>query len=92
MARELVEAVANMKEKGAFRSSTTSSPKAKTRRSRDIVGFMLEVNGFKVHDLGIDQPEANFPSTVREHHPHVPAFSGFLLRGLRQRDGRGGLR
>jgi len=45
---------------------------------KDIVGFMLEVNGFEVHDLGIDQPEANFVSAVKEYKPQVLALSGFL--------------
>lgn len=45
---------------------------------KDIVGFMLEVNGFEVHDLGIDQPEENFVSAVKEHKPQVLALSGFL--------------
>ena len=45
---------------------------------KDIVGFMLEVNGFQVIDLGIDQPEENFVRAVQEHHPQVLALSGFL--------------
>jgi methanogenic corrinoid protein MtbC1 len=45
---------------------------------KDIVGFMLEVNGFEVYDLGIDQPEASFVRAVDEHHPQVLALSGFL--------------
>lgn len=45
---------------------------------KDIVGFMLEVNGFEVHDLGIDQPEENFVNAVKEHKPQVLALSGFL--------------
>jgi len=45
---------------------------------KDIVGFMLEVNGFDVIDLGIDQPEENFVGAVRENHPQVLALSGFL--------------
>jgi methanogenic corrinoid protein MtbC1 len=45
---------------------------------KDIVGFMLEVNGFDVVDLGIDQPEENFVRAIREHHPQVLALSGFL--------------
>jgi methanogenic corrinoid protein MtbC1 len=45
---------------------------------KDIVGFMLEVNGFEVFDLGIDQPEANFVEAVKEHKPQVLALSGFL--------------
>ena len=45
---------------------------------KDIVGFMLEVNGFTVHDLGIDQPEERFVEAVKEHKPDVLALSGFL--------------
>jgi len=45
---------------------------------KDIVGFMLEVNGFEVLDLGIDQPEENFVQAVKEHKPQVLALSGFL--------------
>jgi methanogenic corrinoid protein MtbC1 len=45
---------------------------------KDIVGFMLEVNGFAVHDLGIDQPEEAFVQAVKEHKPQVLALSGFL--------------
>jgi methanogenic corrinoid protein MtbC1 len=45
---------------------------------KDIVGFLLEVNGFEVFDLGIDQPEEHFVEAVKEHHPQVLALSGFL--------------
>jgi trimethylamine corrinoid protein len=45
---------------------------------KDIVGFMLEVNGFEVVDLGIDQPEEAFVAAVKEHRPQVLALSGFL--------------
>ena len=45
---------------------------------KDIVGFMLEVNGFKVVDLGIDQPEEAFVAAVKENKPQVLALSGFL--------------
>jgi 5-methyltetrahydrofolate--homocysteine methyltransferase len=45
---------------------------------KDIVGFMLEVNGFEVYDLGIDQPEEAFVKAVSEHKPQVLALSGFL--------------
>ena len=36
---------------------------------KDIVGFMLEVNGFAVHDLGIDQPEEAFVTAVKDTSP-----------------------
>jgi len=45
---------------------------------KDIVGFMLEVNGFEVHDLGIDQPEETFVQAVKDYKPQVLALSGFL--------------
>ncbi len=45
---------------------------------KDIVGFMLEVNGFEVYDLGIDQPEDAFVKAVADHKPQVLALSGFL--------------
>ena len=45
---------------------------------KDIVGFMLEVNGFEVVDLGIDQPEEAFVEAVKANSPAVLALSGFL--------------
>lgn len=45
---------------------------------KNIVVFMLEVNGFKVIDLGIDVPVAKFVEAVRAHKPPVVALSGFL--------------
>jgi methanogenic corrinoid protein MtbC1 len=45
---------------------------------KDIVGFMLDVNGFAVHDLGIDQPEEAFVKAVKDYKPQVLALSGFL--------------
>jgi 5-methyltetrahydrofolate--homocysteine methyltransferase len=45
---------------------------------KDIVGFMLEVNGFDVVDLGIDQPEEAFVEAVKANNPQVLALSGFL--------------
>jgi methanogenic corrinoid protein MtbC1 len=45
---------------------------------KDIVGFMLEVNGFEVQDLGVDVPEERFVEAVKEVKPQVLALSGFL--------------
>jgi len=45
---------------------------------KDIVGFMLDVNGFDVHDLGVDVPEAKFVEAVKAGKPQVVALSGFL--------------
>lgn len=45
---------------------------------KDIVGFMLDVNGFEVHDLGVDVPEEKFVEAVKKEKPQVVALSGFL--------------
>lgn len=45
---------------------------------KDIVGFMLDVNGFEVHDLGVDVPEEKFVEKVKEVKPQIVALSGFL--------------
>ena len=45
---------------------------------KDIVAFMLEVNGFEVHDLGIDVPEEKFVEAVKEIKPQVVGLSGLL--------------
>ncbi|MDA8081146.1 MAG: cobalamin-dependent protein [Actinomycetota bacterium] len=45
---------------------------------KNIVVFMLEVNGYNVIDLGIDVPVEDFVDKVRELKPPVLALSGFL--------------
>ncbi len=45
---------------------------------KDIVRFMLDVNGFEVIDLGVDVPAEKFIAAVKEHKPKVLALSGFL--------------
>ena len=45
---------------------------------KDIVTFMLDVNGFEVHDLGINVPAARFVSKVKEVKPDIVALSGLL--------------
>lgn len=45
---------------------------------KNIVCFMLEVNGYKVVDLGIDVPVEKFVDAVRELQPPVLGLSGFL--------------
>jgi methanogenic corrinoid protein MtbC1 len=45
---------------------------------KDIVFFMLDVNGFAVTDLGVDVPVDTFVEKVREIQPEVVALSGFL--------------
>ena len=45
---------------------------------KDIVTFMLDVNGFDVHDLGVDVPAAKFVEEVKAFQPQVVGLSGFL--------------
>ena len=45
---------------------------------KDIVVFMLDVNGFEVIDLGIDVPVQKFVDTIKETGSPVLGLSGFL--------------
>ena len=45
---------------------------------KDIVVFMLDVNGFEVTDLGIDVPVQTFVDAIAKEQPAVVALSGFL--------------
>jgi 5-methyltetrahydrofolate--homocysteine methyltransferase len=45
---------------------------------KDIVVFMLDVNGFEVYDLGIDVPVQAFVDKITETGAPVVALSGFL--------------
>lgn len=45
---------------------------------KDIVIFMLEVNGFEVHDLGVDVPPQTFVEQTVALCPDVVGLSGFL--------------
>ena len=45
---------------------------------KNIVTFMLDVNGFDVKDLGVDVPIQKFVDAVKEFQPEVLGLSGFL--------------
>jgi 5-methyltetrahydrofolate--homocysteine methyltransferase len=45
---------------------------------KDIVVFMLDVNGYEVTDLGIDVPAQKFVDKIKETGSSVVAMSGFL--------------
>jgi methanogenic corrinoid protein MtbC1 len=45
---------------------------------KDIVTFMLDVNAFKVHDLGVDIAPQKFVDAIKEVNPEVVALSGLL--------------
>lgn len=45
---------------------------------KDIVVFMLDVNGFEVYDLGVDVPVQKFIDKIKESGAPVVGLSGFL--------------
>jgi methanogenic corrinoid protein MtbC1 len=45
---------------------------------KDVVTFMLDANGFEVHDLGVDVPPHAFVEKIREVKPEVVGLSGLL--------------
>jgi len=45
---------------------------------KDIVVFMLDVNGFEVYDLGVDVPAQKFVEKIKESGAHIVGMSGFL--------------
>jgi len=46
--------------------------------AKDIVCFMLDLNGFEVTDLGVDVPPAKFVETAKETGAKIVGLSGFL--------------
>jgi 5-methyltetrahydrofolate--homocysteine methyltransferase len=46
--------------------------------AKDIVVFMLDINGFEVTDLGVDVPPAKFVETVKKTGATIVGLSGFL--------------
>lgn len=45
---------------------------------KDIVIFLLDVNGFEVHDLGVDVPPSEFIEAIRKTQPQVVGMSALL--------------
>jgi len=45
---------------------------------KNLVAFMLDVNGFEVHDLGVDVPAQKFVNTIKESGAPIVGLSGFL--------------
>jgi len=45
---------------------------------KDIVAFLLDVNGFEVHDLGVDVAASKFVETIREVQPQVVGLGALL--------------
>lgn len=45
---------------------------------KNIVTFMLDINGFEVKDIGVDVPVATFIDEIKAYQPDVVGLSGFL--------------
>lgn len=45
---------------------------------KNIVSFMLDINGFEVKDIGIDVPVQKFIDEIQAFQPDVVGLSGFL--------------
>ncbi|MBU2552749.1 MAG: cobalamin-dependent protein [Proteobacteria bacterium] len=45
---------------------------------KNLVAFMMDVNGFEVHDLGVDVPPRAFVDKIAEVKPRIVGLSGFL--------------
>ena len=45
---------------------------------KNIISFMLDVNGFEILDLGVDVPPQKFVDAIQSFQPQVVALSGFL--------------
>src|SRR3974390_3201267 len=45
---------------------------------KNILTFMLDINGFEVRDIAVDVPVKTFIQEIREYKPHVVGLSGFL--------------
>ncbi len=45
---------------------------------KNIVSFMLDINGFEVKDIGVDVPVKTFIEEINAYQPDVVGLSGFL--------------
>jgi 5-methyltetrahydrofolate--homocysteine methyltransferase len=45
---------------------------------KNIVTFMLDINGFEVKDIGVDVPVQTFIAEIKAYQPDVVGLSGFL--------------
>ena len=45
---------------------------------KNIVSFMLDINGFEVRDIGVDVPVQTFIDEIKAFQPQVVGLSGFL--------------
>ncbi len=87
MAGELVRQISDLI-KPALQGSTVAKKKGTVvigtvkgdihNIGKDIVAFLLDVNGFDVRDLGVDVAPATFVKAVEDHEAAVVGLSGLL--------------
>ena len=76
---ELILAGEMLRQIGAMVKPSLSQPRQDDEdNAKDIVVFMLDINGFDVMDSGVDVPAARFVEAVKEFKPQVVGLSGFL--------------
>ena len=68
----------------AARSVSAPWPATSTTSARTSSRFMLDVNNFEVHDLGVDVPAEASSRRSREIRPDVVGLSGFLTMAFDQ--------
>jgi methanogenic corrinoid protein MtbC1 len=51
---------------------------------KDVVGFMLDVSNFEVHDLGVDVAPEKFVQAIQDVNPEIVGMSGFLTLAFDQ--------
>ena len=49
---------------------------------KNIVTFLLDINGFEVRDIGIDVPPAKFIEAIKDVRPQVVGLSGLLTLAI----------
>jgi len=49
---------------------------------KNIVTLMLDINGFEVHDLGVDVPAQKFVEKIEEVKPEIVGLSGLLTLAI----------
>ncbi len=72
----LAEAAPSQKKKGRIIIGTVEGDIHDI--GKNIVTFMLDVNGFDVRDLGVDVPVKTFIDAAKEFDPQMIGLSGFL--------------
>ncbi|TFG61080.1 MAG: methionine synthase [Spirochaetales bacterium] len=51
---------------------------------KDVVSFILEVNNFEVHNLGVDVPASKFVEKIKEVNAQIVGMSGLLTPAFDQ--------